>query len=370
MAMSPSILTSTDPYESLCKLLESSKIDLENLNKGLQDKLEELEQKSHLLKTAYKKTYEFVLQKSIDESYEKLYKYYADNCDTVCSLLEAANATKQETLAALQESLIRNRESNQQLEEKQAQVIKYEGSKTIETLQQQKLSLQDNLEKLELELGAIKTNLSSILELQEHYRDEANDEIVSNELCHLQEQRKEQEKKMQHLKEQCSMREAQLAQYNDVEKQQQTIWGKETELVARTNLRLKEQVEKLQNIISTRFPSDTSDLRSLTLSELQHELAINSLQHSIVENAISQLSLRGRKLLHALGTMIRNCSPNARIATAIIKILDNLFENNDMVTKNDFTIDQLKNDLDADEEREALEELVRLGLFAYSLLII
>lgn len=87
------------------------------------------------------------------------------------------------------------------------------------------------------------------------------------------------------------------------------------------------------------------------------------MQHSILENAANQQFSECKKLLHALGILIRNCSSNTRIATAIIKILDIFFQNNETVERQSFAVDQLKSDLDIEEVKEALPEMVRLGKY-------
>lgn len=85
------------------------------------------------------------------------------------------------------------------------------------------------------------------------------------------------------------------------------------------------------------------------------------MQHSILENSANQQFSECKKLLHALGTLIRNCSPNTKTASAIIKILDIFFHNNEIAERQSFTCDQLKGDLERDEAKEAISEMVRLG---------
>ncbi|GJD08802.1 hypothetical protein Gasu2_30890 [Galdieria sulphuraria] len=231
-------------------------------------------------------------------------------------------------------------------------------------LQRQEESLRSNVRLLESEMESLELELSSINTSMNDERHSYDCGTLIYHLNTLREQLNTKQGELEDLKEQSRLREIQLNDYSSALNSQhcETNWQAEKELVAKTNNRLREQVKKMQNVVSKRFPSKEGDIRTLALAELQNEMALSSLQHSILENAANQQFSECKKLLHVLGTLIRNGSANTRTATGIIKILDIFFQNSGNAEKQSLTHERLKAELETEEAKEALSEMIRLGL--------
>ncbi|GJQ08687.1 hypothetical protein GpartN1_g1525.t1 [Galdieria partita] len=361
---SPLLVTCVSDYECISHSLARIKLLLENLNSGTLEKLPGLEQKSRILKEATTKRYEPLAWDYVHSCIDKLCEFYLENLEYIISVFQQGIVQEQYAVDSSLSKVQQKKQNMKQAEEEKRHEINMQGAKTLEILQEQKESLQSNIkllvsemERMEMELNNIKASLND----EQHNYD---CETLIHHRNNLQEQLDVKQRELQDLKEQSRLREIQLHEYSSALDSQHcgTNWEAEKELVAKTNSRLSEQINKMQNVISKRFPSKEGEIRSLALAELQNEMALSSLQHSILENATNQQFSECKKLLHALGTLIRNGSANTRTATAIIKILDIFFQDNEIAEKQTVTCERLEANLETEEAKEALSEMIRLGL--------
>jgi len=274
LSLSLSHMTPSSDYETICHSLGRTKSLLENINSEISDKLSLWEHKSRLLNNSVTKRYEPLVLEYLDGYIDDMCEFYLNNSDDICRIFQQAITQKQHQVDTSRADLLKRKQHIQQMQEQKEQEINTQRAKTLETLQRQRDSLENNLKLVETEVNSMQSELSNITaSLNEAPQNDDDFEYLTNFRNSLVEQVDAKQRELQEWKEQSRLRQMQLSEYSSALKPQrcETNWEAERELVSKTNVRLREQIEKMHNVISKRFPSEEDDLRSLALAELQNE---------------------------------------------------------------------------------------------------
>lgn len=201
-------------------------------------------------------------------------QFYLANLQDISQILQRAIILKQQAVDASSSELQRMRQRIEQMEEQKKQEISAKHAKTLELLHTERNSLQHNLALVESEIENMKVELSEVTELLNNETCNYDCETLLSHRNSLQKEIDLRQQDLQDLKEQSLVRKTQLNEYSSTLDSQQCgpNWEAEKELVAKTNVRLREQVERMQNVILKRFPSEEAELRRLALAELQNEM--------------------------------------------------------------------------------------------------